>query len=260
MYVYHNKPNCYDKTVFLFQDTEADNASVATLPQRPQSPLQECAISLNQQDEAAEESCLANPDGCLKDKHAEGTNVAVTLQEETAVTNPDYDSQLQSSQVDIDNDTNKSKKDEEKKEVFLPICEAGDRSCAAALENSNLKESQETSQAEPSNMCIAEVKEITKESAVGLPAKKKRRMGVCGLSEKERSQFLLIQKLENGTKRAEKQICDNTTDAVAPEENISSPLPSSPLVSLANGITEQKEVELKLLSSCSGRDDRSASF
>ncbi|XP_047434688.1 uncharacterized protein LOC125004250 [Mugil cephalus] len=237
-------------------DTEAHNTGVATLLQCPQSPLQECALSLNQQDEIAEQPCLANSDGCAKDTQTEATNVAVTQPEETAVTNPNYDSQLQSSQVDTDNDTNKSVKDKEKTEVLLPVSEEGNRPCATPSENSSLKESQETSQAQPSNMCIVEVKEIAKESAVGLPAKKKRRMGVCGRSEKERSQFLLTQKLENGTKRTDKQICDNTADALAPGENISSHLPPSPLVSLADGITEQTGVELQLLPSQSGRDAR----
>ncbi|XP_070684504.1 FK506-binding protein 5-like [Pempheris klunzingeri] len=105
-----------------------------------------------------------------------------------------------------------------------------------------------------SSVSLADVKDVTKEAAVGLPAKKKRRMGMCGLTEKERSHFLQMQKRENGQsgqETVEKYICNYTADPVAPEEIISSP-PSLPIP--VGSVTD--EAEIKLQSSPCGGDDR----
>ncbi|KAG8015178.1 hypothetical protein GBF38_022499 [Nibea albiflora] len=151
-------------------------------------------------------------------------------------------------------------------QVFLPTCEKEDGYYATALgeqpaakENSqcNLKRNQETSHEVHSNVLVVDVKEITKEAAADLPAKKKRRMGMCGLTEKERTHFLQTQKRENGQngpERVEKQICKDTADLVTQEETISSPpLPSS-LPVPGGSVTEQTDI--KLQSSQSGGDDR----
>ncbi|XP_040003318.1 uncharacterized protein LOC120800911 [Xiphias gladius] len=279
----------------LFQQgTEENNTTaVATPLQCPRSPLQECAMITNQQDQAAGQTIPTKQDDTKEEKHAEETHVHlknVTVksferQEETTVSSPNNDSVLEGFRVHTDNDTNKSGIEEiapqegirspsqtrnDQLQVFLPTSEEGDGSCATALEKQlvakensqcNLKRNHETSQEEPCNMCMADVKLIKMETAAGLPAKKKRRMGMCGLTEKERSHFLQTQKRENGrngAERVEKQIYDsNTADLMVQEEMISSLLfPSSPLPIPIDHITEQSVAEIRLQSSHSGGDDR----
>ncbi|KAI3352889.1 hypothetical protein L3Q82_019463, partial [Scortum barcoo] len=122
--------------------------------------------------------------------------------------------------------------------------------------HSHLERNQETSQEKLSNVCMADMKEIRKEVAEGLPAKKKRRMGMCGLTEKERTYFLQTHKRQNGPERAEKQICNNAADFEAQEEMISSPpLPSSAPIPVGS-VTEQNEAEIQLQSSQCEGDDR----
>ncbi|CAK6973452.1 uncharacterized protein LOC121909082 [Scomber scombrus] len=267
------------------QDTEGNNRAVAATSL--QSSLQESMTSA-QQDQAAEQQ----QDATTVEKHVQGSfyleNEVVKAfegQEETTVTNPKNDSQLESFTVHTENDTIKRGKDKEEimaeecnqsaspvctdqLQVFLPTSEEGDESCVKAKEEQlgerenshcdlerNPKTSQdETSQEESSqDLCMVDVKEITKEAVVAFPVRKKRRMGMCGLTEKERGYFLWTQKRENGQEivgRVETQICNNKADLSAQEEIIPSP-PPIPEASVA----EQKEAEIKLQSSpCKGVD------
>lgn len=245
---------------------------------------QESTTVSTQQHQAAEQSCLTKQDPATEGKHAEASNViakAFEEQEETTVANPNKDSQLEGVIVHTDNDANKNKEEITAEEsnrapsetctdqihFFLPTSGDRDRSCATGSEEQlcareeensqcNLDRNQETDQEESSsNVYMADVKEIKKEAAAGLPAKKKRRMGMCGLTEKERSHFLQTAKRENGQnrlERVEKQICNNTADLVDQEDIISSP-PSLPIP--VGSATEQAEIKLQC-SHC-GRDDRS---
>ncbi|XP_042285413.1 uncharacterized protein LOC121909082 [Thunnus maccoyii] len=232
------------------QDTEGNNRAAAASPlQRPQSLLQESMTS-SQQDQAAE-------------------------QQQDASTEEKHDSQLESFRVHTENDTSKKGKDKEeitaeecnklasqtctdKLQVFLPTSEEADESCGTALEEQlgatenshcDLERNQETSQ----DVRMVDVKEITKEEIAGLPVKKKPRMGMCGLTERERSHFPQTQKLENGQnrlERVERQMCHNKAELSAQEEIISSP-PPIPAASVA----ELREAEIKLQSShCEGID------
>ncbi|XP_059203165.1 FK506-binding protein 5-like [Centropristis striata] len=144
-------------------------------------------------------------------------------------------------------------------QVFLPVSEEDGAALEEQLsskENSqcNLEKKQKASQEESSNVHMADVKEMTKEAAAaGGPAKKKRRMGMCGLTERERSHFLQTQKRENGHNGAERvvrQICTNTEDHEAQEEV--QPSPSIPVSS----VTEQDEAAVEHQSSSCGEDDR----
>ncbi|KAM7008938.1 uncharacterized protein LKV04_000994 [Tautogolabrus adspersus] len=100
------------------------------------------------------------------------------------------------------------------------------------------------------------MKITTKEAAAGLPAKKKRRMGTCGLTEKERSHFLQTQKRENGQKepeRVETQIDNNTADLVAQEEILSTHVLLSSISIPVGSESEQNEAAIKLQSpNCEG--------
>ncbi|XP_035515472.1 uncharacterized protein LOC118326562 isoform X2 [Morone saxatilis] len=259
------------------QDTEGSNTAVdVTMLQCNQSPLQESTVISTQQHQAEEQSCITKQDPATEEKHAEATNVnlrnVVEEQEETTVTRPNNDSQLEGFRVHTDNvdDQEEITAEEgnrsplqtctDQLQVLLPTSEGADGSCATALEEQlgakensqcNLERNQETS-----NVYMADVKEVTKEAAVGLPAKKKRRMGMCGLTEKERSHFLQTQKRENGLNTPERVelICNNTAGLV-PQEEISSPSLSSSLSIPASSVTEQEEL-LKLPSSHCGGNDR----
>ncbi|XP_028446487.1 uncharacterized protein LOC114563802 isoform X1 [Perca flavescens] len=271
------------------QNTEGDNTAVdAALLQCHQPPLQEYIMISTQQHEAAEQSCLTKQDPDTHEKHKEATDVylngtgkAFEEQEETTVTNPNNDSQPEGLSVHADNDATKSGKGKDEMtaekccrspsqtctdqfEVFLPTSEQGDGTALdeqlVAEDNSqcNLEKKQETSREEPSRVYVA-VKEITKDAAAGLSAKKKRRMGMCGLTERERSHFLQTRKRENGQngpERAEKQICNDTADLVAQEKIVSSTLLSYSLSIPVGSVTEQGEAEIKLQSSHCGEDDR----
>ncbi|XP_072240427.1 uncharacterized protein [Leuresthes tenuis] len=226
-------------------DTEGEYTGVVASLQ--QSALQKCAAIQNQPEE---QSCFTKQDGSPKEKHAEISNVnfpnvAVTGKEETAVINPNNDSELESSGVHPD-DTSGSRKNErdaaseecsglpnqtsiDQLHVLLPVSEEGDESCAAALEklvdeeeSSNLETNQDTGEDTPSSVCMVNAKE----SGVGLPASKKRRMGMCGRTEKERNLFLRCY---------------------------------VPLHIAADCITEQSNAALKLQSSHCGEDDRAES-
>lgn len=240
---------------------------VSTPLQCPQSPVQECA---NQQDRGLEQSCATE-----EEKDA-GYNTNVELTEHD-VTNHPNNSQLEDFQVLTENDTNKSGVNEEETgsdecqrhqmrsdqvQVASPITKEGDQSCATALnakENSDVERNQQTGPEEPVNVCTEDVNELIKEATAGLPAKKKRRMGMCGLTEKERCHFLLAQKHENGQNRkdkVEKHICDSTAEPAAVGNN-SSPSPSSPpSIAADRQNVELSEEALKLQSSHCEGDER----
>ncbi|KAK9539807.1 hypothetical protein VZT92_002302 [Zoarces viviparus] len=217
---------------------------------------------------------------CHHSPQQESTVKAFDEQEETKVTDPSNDSQLKGFKVHADNDANKSGKDGEEMtaeeydaspsqtctdqlQVCLQISEEDDAAAPedqpGAEENPecNFEKNQEVGQEEPSNVYTTDVKETAQEAAAGLPAKKKRRMGMCGLTERERSHFLQTKKRDNGQngpERVGKQICNNAAVLVAQEEIVSS-LSSSLSVPVGN-VTEQEKAEMKLHSSHSGGEDR----
>lgn len=270
---------------------ENNTEVLGTLQQVPQVPLEDCAMITNEQDQAM------RPDDPEEDRNAKETNVDHTFmadktfegQEETgAVTSSSDDAEPEGLRAQTDNDTKNTRMEgitqqegigsacgtcTNQLQVFLPTSEEGNGSGVMKLEKEadakdnspcNLEGDPGTSQENPSNVCMNDVNENTKETEAGLPAKKKRRMGMCGLTEKERSNFLQIQRRENGksrVERVEKQIYNNTADVVAQEEIISSHLcPPSPQSIPADRITEQTKAETELQSSVSAEDNRSGSY
>lgn len=270
---------------------ENNTAVVSTLRQDPQISLQDVAMIANQQDRSV------RPDEPKEVRHSGETNVHLTdmtnktfegQEEAAAVASSSHDAKLEGFRVQTDNDTKNSRMEEITQEesigslsgtctnqlqVFLPTSEEGDGSCKLALEKEqrakdnsqcDLERNHETSQENPSKVCMADVKDSAKEAEAGLPAKKKRRMGMCGLTEKERSNFLQTQRRENGQSRVErvdKQIYScNTADLAAQEEITSSHLcPPSPQSIPVEQITEQSEAEAKLQLSLCAEDNRSGS-
>ncbi|XP_030597995.1 uncharacterized protein LOC115788989 [Archocentrus centrarchus] len=141
-------------------------------------------------------------------------------------------------------------------QVFSPITKESDQSSTTALnanENSDVERNQQTGPEEPINVCVDDIKDLIKESTAGLPAKKKRRMGMCGLTKKERSHFLLTQKHENGQNRedkVEKPVCDNTAEPVALGKNTPPSIPAE-----GQNVALSEEV-LKLQSSHCEEDEK----
>lgn len=227
--------------------------------------------------QAAEQSRLAKHDAATEEKHAESTNVSSKNVMGKAIVgfivHADDDASLSGKVKEeimaVECNRSPSQTCTDQLQVLMPTPEEGNGSCATALkeqqgvkENSqcNFERKNETSHEECSNMSMTVVKEVTKEAEGLLPAKKKRRMGMCGLTGKERSYFLQTQKCENGQSRQErtkKQDCKTTSDLMAQEEFISSPPLSFSISFPAGSVSEQKEAEAQLQSSHSEGDDRS---
>lgn len=114
----------------------------------------------------------------------------------------------------------------------------------------------EKNQEESSSVSTADVSGVTKETEVLFPVKKKRRMGMRGLTGKARGHFLQAQMCENGQNqlwRVKTWGCRNTADLMAKEGFISpSPEPSSPFIQTGSA-SEQREPERQpQLSDCEG--------
>lgn len=110
----------------------------------------------------------------------------------------------------------------------------------------DMEKNQEINQEESSSVSTADVRGVTKEAEVRFPVKKKRRMGMCGLTEKEHSHFLQAQTCENGQNqlwRVEKRGCRNTADLMAKEGFISPPPEPSSLFIQTGSASEQREPE-----------------
>lgn len=244
----------------------------------PQSPLQELTMISVVQGQGMEQSSLIKQDASIETK-VEGTGVyleneAFKGEEETIVNNPHNHSELESLRLHTEDNTTKNGKDKEEKEAdecnlsqtctdqhkfFLPTSEEADGSCAAALDeldtSENIERGQETSQDEHSNVCIGKVKEVIKKAVEGFPAKKKRRMGTCGLTEMERCHFLQTNKRgngQNGTEGIERQI-NNDKDHVISLLS----LPFSPLHIPVASIAEPREGETQVQASVFEPTDRS---
>ncbi|XP_061587737.1 uncharacterized protein LOC133452441 [Cololabis saira] len=254
------------------KDAEGDDTKTL------QPPLQDCSVIISQQDLAEEHFCLTKQNGSIAEERAEvpdadATRVVVTGQED-AVKNGSGDTQFENCGLHTDDDddiskiSNKEKSEPEQYhespnqtcndqfEVLLPVSEEGKECFTTAMEeqvgpmdNSDLEKIQDTT----SDMCLGDLKEL----AVGLPAKKKRRMGSSGLSERERSCFLQKQNRENGhngVEGIERQLYTEAPHTVILEEDRCSPgLPPSPLTTSADNIPKQSDAEM---SSLCGEDDR----
>lgn len=243
--------------------------------------MQECAPVTNQLNQTEEQSYLNKPDDSIEETRAEKVVKASEGQEINSTTTINSDAVgPQGFIMNPENDTNKDGKEEINPQDAsrsppqtytdqVITSEESDQTCATTLKEQldakknsqrHLQRNDKTSQEEPSNVCMAEDGEVTKESTVGLPARKKRRMGMCGLTEKERCHFLQTQKRENGqigAERIEKQFHNNTADLVAQEQIISpDPVWSSPLSIPEEGVTEQGKAEINLQSKHCGGDNR----
>ncbi|XP_067354080.1 uncharacterized protein si:ch211-286b5.2 isoform X3 [Channa argus] len=241
----------------------------------------ECATIRNQQDQAAELSYLTKQDFSTEKKHAEENVKAAEQQEPTTVIHPKNYFQLQRCAINPENYTNKTGNEEiTPQDINSPPCQThtdqyqlltsdiGRGSFEADMEEQlganpnshcNLERNAKTSQ-EESTTFMDDVREVTKDLAAGPPTEKKRRMGMSGLTEKERSPFLQTQKREIGQDEAEiakLEICNYKADLVAQKDILSPPpLPSSPLSFPIGSVTEQSEAEMKLQSSHCEADNR----
>ncbi|XP_034543988.1 uncharacterized protein LOC117816025 [Notolabrus celidotus] len=273
-----SEPESVQLTV-CHQDSGGTNTAVdATLPPCPE---QEPAVVSPQQHQLAEESCPTEQVPVTEEKPADTTNVRAKdfeEQDEEKVTDGNGNVHQVDLTVHTDNDADQSGEDKEKNrtlsqtcpDVALPILEESKGSDETPLDEqlganedppSNLERSQETRVEETSSPCTADVKAATKEAAAELPAKKKRRMGMCGLTEKERSHFLQTQKRDSGQKDPERveMLMDIAADLVAQEDTTASPKP--PSLSISTGcVSELNEAEIQLRSGNCAGDDRIGPF
>lgn len=242
------------------------------LPLSQQSEGQESTVISSL---AAEQSCLTKqedtPAETTDDSSKTGT-VKAEAQDGTAVVDQG-DSKLESSDIPADNEAKQSGKDRE--EIAAEECSRsppethtdqvkGDGSCALEQldteENSgcNLEQNKEASEEEHSYAQTNDVKEGTEKAWAGLPARKKRRMGMCHQTDRERSVF--FQKYENrqnGPGKDKEQMCKKAADPGAQEELQSSPLlPLSDCIP-AGGVTAESKAETVLQPSHCASDDRS---
>ncbi|KAM3623944.1 uncharacterized protein V6R79_017205 [Siganus canaliculatus] len=163
----------------------------------------------------------------------------VDITDVTAVTNERNTSQLDGFSAQPDNDDSHCGK--EKEEKPLEACNISlsetctddapaseeDNEFSAVVSQEQLLADEDTechleTNKEGREVCVTDAKEVENDTAaVALPAKKKRRMGMCGLTEKERTHFLQAQKRENGQIVLEKAEEGNSDDFVAQEKIIS---------------------------------------
>ncbi|XP_032419730.1 uncharacterized protein LOC116720531 [Xiphophorus hellerii] len=196
-----------------------------------QTDLQESAAVPNIQHEGEEPSSLSKADESNSEE-VDATGVSNNGKEETTVCDPSHRFELETCCVQTNDCTNGNKtgsgecsRSPGQPQIFVPTAEDDRKPDCDVLEKqvvgeerSNLKRSQDTNDNKPS--CgTADVKE----SAAGLPAKKKRRMGMCGLTEKERSHILQAQQresVEEGAGSAGKAVCDETAEPLASEDDV----------------------------------------
>ncbi|XP_029008751.1 uncharacterized protein LOC114856953 isoform X2 [Betta splendens] len=240
------------------QDSKGNNTAVVrTHVQSLESPLQECATITSHLLQAAEQSCPTKHDAFTEEKQAENKMEAPDELKENPATCPNQDPQPQGCIINLENGVGKKEIQPEKVTVLVSdtltdhqqvlTAEDADGFCVDALEKQldakttsycNLESRHESSQDKPSQVCVDDFRDV----ALGLPVRKKRRMGMCGLTEKERSYFLQTQKRENGHSEVEveKQLCNNAVDPVAQDDTVT-PAPSA---------------EIQLQSSLCGGDTR----
>ncbi|XP_077379498.1 uncharacterized protein LOC144020182 [Festucalex cinctus] len=198
---------------------------------------EQVSIIISVQDQAVAQSSLTKSD-VIPDKKVDDSTVNDTVkkQREATVTHPISDSQLELCPARDDSMSRKDKEEDKMTEncdqtlsractdqhkVFPLTSEEAGQSCSAALEDQqrttkdfqcDLIRNQKASQGGPINESMDDSKDDKAEAVAGEPAKKRKRMGMCGLTEKERSHFLQISKNVNSRQKAEEQMSTNGVD------------------------------------------------
>ncbi|XP_043970261.1 uncharacterized protein si:ch211-286b5.2 isoform X1 [Gambusia affinis] len=214
------------QVVPLQKDAGGDIKEAEKMLQR--TYLQESAAVPNIQHEGEEQLSLSKADE-NNSEEVDATDVANSGKEETPVCDPSHRFELETCCEQTNDCTNANKTGSGEcsrspglPQMFVPTAEDDRKPNCDVLEKqvvreecSNLKRSQDPND-NKSSCGTADVKE----SAAGLPAKKKRRMGMCGLTEKERSHFLQAQQRESVEDGAGKAVCDETADSLASEDDV----------------------------------------
>ncbi|XP_019744702.1 uncharacterized protein LOC109527306 isoform X2 [Hippocampus comes] len=195
--------------------------------------LQQMSIVISVQDQAAAQSSLTKPD-VIPDKKVDESSVddIVIKQQEATVTHPISDFQRQISPLSDDSKSTKDKEEEKMTKCERTLSQTctqltsdkADQSCSTAFEDqqrtknnlqSDLVRNQKVSPPAPCSECMGNSKDDKVESVTEEPAKKRKRMGMCGLTEKERSHFLQISRNVNGQNsrlKVERQIAINKAE------------------------------------------------
>ncbi|XP_035990704.1 uncharacterized protein LOC118556385 [Fundulus heteroclitus] len=223
-----------------------------------QSNLQDGATVTNIEHQGEERPSLSKPD--------DATDMANNKKEETSVHDPTHRFEVETCGDQANDPTNEKETSSEEcsrspgqPQILAPPSENDLESCCVVLEKqvvgnrpSNLKRNQDGNRDNPGFGVSA-----VSETAVGLPAKKKRRMGMSGLTEKERSHFLQAGQ-HNGAKSGEeiaaKQKHSKTMKPVALDGDDSPAYLESSPPHISAEVVEQREEEPE--SPHSGEDQR----
>ncbi|KAK5602394.1 hypothetical protein CRENBAI_012485 [Crenichthys baileyi] len=239
------------QAALLQKNTEGDIKEVDNM--LLQSNLQDSATVTNEEEEL---SGLSKPDESNIENNSEGTNardMANKEREETTVDDPNRRFELKTCGEQANDCSDETASEEcsrlpSQPQMFVSSSEDDSESSFAALEKqvvekerSNLKRNQDANDEMPSFL-MRDVKEW----AVGLPAKKKRRMGMCGLTEKERSHFLQAQQGDGAQIRAGSagtQTSRKTSERVASGDDVSSAYLQSTPPPISAEVEEQSKKE-----------------
>ncbi|XP_037096971.1 uncharacterized protein LOC119116016 [Syngnathus acus] len=215
--------------------------------------FQQVSIVISVQDQKVAQSSLTKLD-VISDENVDQSelNDPVKKEQETTVTHPISDSQLGMSPVrddtmsgkDEDEDQMTEKCDQilsqtEQNQVFPLTSKDSGQLCSTALEDQqrtsnglqcNLVRNQKVSLGAQSNESMGDSKDDKTDTVTEEPTKKRKRMGMCGLTEKERSHFLQMTKTVNGQNsrpKVERQTSTNKVDiesSLLPPSLLSTPV------------------------------------
>ncbi|XP_077426751.1 uncharacterized protein LOC144055034 [Vanacampus margaritifer] len=241
---------------------------------------QQVSVIISVKDQAAAQSSLNKPDVISDKKVDESTvNDAVKKQQEATVTHPISHPQLEICPIRDDSKSRKDKEDKMTKKCeqtltractdqhkgFPLTSEEADQSCSASLEDQQrtkndfqceLVRNQKASQGGPINESMGYSKDDKAEAVAGEPAKKRKRLGMCGLTEKEQSHFLQISKNVNSRQKVEEQLSTNEVDIKSslltpsllptPVANIAEPREEKVLHSSHDSAADRPETEVHI--------------
>ncbi|XP_024115162.1 involucrin isoform X2 [Oryzias melastigma] len=145
-------------------------------------PLQECAVIVHQLCQSVEQSCLTRPDEATKEKPTDESEVSFLSTAAPKSSSSCNENQAESwaGEDAIDDDSKR-----QQATAVVEIHRSTEQMFTDPLQDSEVSEASSTSVEKE-----VEGQQEQQESAPAFPAKKRRRMGSCGLTEGERSRIL----------------------------------------------------------------------
>ncbi|XP_049575821.1 uncharacterized protein [Syngnathus scovelli] len=225
--------------------------------------FQKVSIVISVQDQKVAQSSLTKLD-VISDENVDQSelNDPVKKKQETTVSHPISDSQLGMSPVRDDTMSGKDKDEDqmtekcdqilsqtEQNQVFPLTSKDSGHLCSTALEDQqrtnnglqcNLVRNQKVSLGAQSDESMGDSKDDKTETVTEEPTKKRKRMGMCGLTEKERSHFLQTTKTVNGQNSRQKVERQTSTNKVDIESSLLPPSLVSTLVTITTELRKEE--------------------